>query len=194
VVAKFAAKEEEQEGKIETPEPSTRKPWDQRKGTPTFSDFAESLAFDSPEHLGRERYKRRDSIFEEAERLEKAAKQPTFRRNVPPFTKKLLSLDFSEINKFFKELYAYQSEHDCYEKAYPHLSWSVRSILCPPAMTEGLFLQIPNADLFALIRREIKPNSQLEFRELFVENLKFHVKENFVLDANTYREWCTTKV
>jgi hypothetical protein len=53
-------------------------------------------------------------------------------------------------------------------------------------MTEGLFLQIPNADLFALIRREIRPNSQLEFRELFVQNLKFYVKTNLVLDANTY--------
>jgi hypothetical protein len=83
VVAKLAAQENEQEGKIETPEPAIRKSWDQRKGTPTFSEFAGSLAFDSPEHLGRERFRKRDSIFEEAERLEKAAKQPTFRRNVP---------------------------------------------------------------------------------------------------------------
>ncbi len=111
---------------------------------------------------------------------------------MPRFTKKLLSLEFSEINNFLKELYDYQSRNDCYEKACLHLSCSVRLILCSPTMTEGLFVQVPNSELFALIRRKIRPNSQAEFKELFVQNLKFHVKENFILDANTYRIiWCS---
>jgi hypothetical protein len=136
-------------------------------------------------------YQRRETIFEEAGNLEKSAKVPSFRKNVPPFHGKLKSLQFSEINQFFKELYAYQSEHDAYERGCPHVHWSVRAILVPTGVNDQLFMQIPNGELFALIRLEIKPHSQAEFRDTFVQGLKFHIREGFELDAANFREWCS---
>jgi hypothetical protein len=64
----------------------------------------------------KDRAKRRDMIFDESDRLKRSAKQPTFRKNVHPFSKKLYSLEFSEINNFVKELYAYQNKDYCHEK------------------------------------------------------------------------------
>jgi hypothetical protein len=181
LVTKLATKESEIEAKMGTPESVERKPWERRRPSPTFTEFAGSLAYDSPEMFPRDRVKRRETIFDESDKLERSAKQPTFRKNVPPFSKKLYSLEFSDINKNFKELYAYQSEHDCHEKGCPHLAWSVRSMLCPVGMSEQQFLQISNAELFAFIRAEIRPNSQSDFQEKFIQNLSFHIKDNFIL-------------
>ncbi len=109
VITKLAEKENEAELKIESSASVERKPWDRGRPSPTFTDFAGSLAYESPEVLLRDRPKRRETIFDESEKL---------------------------INKFFKDLYAYQSEHDCHEKGCPHLAWSVRSILCPVGMSD----------------------------------------------------------
>jgi hypothetical protein len=64
-------------------------------------------------------------------------------------------------------------------------------MLCPVGMSEQQFLQISNAELFAFIRAEIRPNSQSDFKDKFTQNLKFHIKDDFILRANTYREWCS---
>jgi hypothetical protein len=191
VVGRLSMASPSSEVKNETPEPSLKKPWERRRNSPTFTEFAGSLAFESPETANKEKAKRRETIFEESLRLEKSAKYPTFRKAVPPFTGKLRSLEFNEINKFFKDLYAYQSEHDCYERGCPHIQWNVRAILCPPGVNDQLFSQIPNSELFALIRAKIRPNSQVEFRNTFVQNLKFHVRDNFILNSSTFREWCS---
>jgi hypothetical protein len=57
-------------------------------------------------------------------------------------------------------------------------------------MNNQLFMQIPNGELFALIRHEIRPHSPAEFRQIFVEGLNFSVREGFELGASTFREWC----
>ncbi len=60
--------------------------------------------------------KRRETIFDEAGNLETSVQLPTFRRNVPALHGKLKTLKFSDINKKFRELYAYQSKHNAYER------------------------------------------------------------------------------
>jgi hypothetical protein len=97
----------------------------------------------------------------------------------------LKSTRLSEITRFFRDLNAYHTS----ERGAPHLSWSVRTLLTPSGVSDEIFTQILNKDLFALIRREIRPASQGEFRILFTQDLKFFVKDNFELLASTYREW-----
>ncbi len=80
---------------------------------------------------------------------------------------------------FFKDLNAYQSEHHTSERCALHISWSLRTLLTPSGVGDEVFTQIPNKDLFALIREEIQPTSQREFRMLFTQDLKFFVKDDF---------------
>jgi len=175
---------------VVTPE-IQRERWDSRRRNPTFTEMAGSLAFPSPEPINDEVRRRRETIFEEAGNLEKGAMQPTFRRNVPAFKHELHTLRFSEITRFFNELYAYQSEHNAYERACPHLHWSVRSMLMPKGISDPLFMQIPNGELFALIRKTIAPATPQEFRNFFVQGLKFIIRDNFELKDSTFREWCS---
>ncbi len=93
------------------------------------------------------------------------------------------------MNRFFKELNAYQSQHNTSERGAPHISWALRTLLTPHGVSDEVFTQIPNKDLFALIREEIWHTSQNEFREHFIQDLKFYLKDTFVIQASTYREW-----
>jgi hypothetical protein len=108
VVEKLNQRDREaEERKLVVTPNGERKRWNQRRRQdPTFTEFAGPLAFSTPETPDT-MLKRRETIFEEAGTLEKSAKVPTFRRNVPAFHGKLKSLKFSEINQFFTELYAY---------------------------------------------------------------------------------------
>ena len=134
-------------------------------------------------------FKRRETIFDQAENIEDQAQAPSYRKTIPPFKGELKSTRLSDVTRFFKELNAYQSEHNTSERGAPHLTWTVRSQLTPTGVSHEAFTQISNKDLFALIRKENRPASQGEFRLFFVQDLNFFVKDNFDLRASTYREW-----
>ncbi len=190
---KEAPAEENPRKALVTPE-IQRERWDTRNRNPTFTDAFGSLAFQSPETINDEVRRRRETIFEEAGNLEKSAMEPTFRQNVPAFKHELNTLRFSDITRLFNELYAYQSEHNAYEKACPHLHWTIRATLIPTGSginNDPTFMQIPNGELFALIRKAIAPASPQEFRDIFVQGLKFNVRDNFELKDSTFREWCS---
>ena len=63
------------------------------------------------------------------------------------------------------------------------------TLLTPSGVGDEAFTQIPNRDLFAIIREYIRPTSQGEFRILFMQDLSFFVKDYFELTNSTYREW-----
>jgi hypothetical protein len=163
-------------------------PWDQRGRDPTFTEMAGSMVFSSKESSPKD-FKRRETIFNQADIIERNAQAPSYRKNIPPFKGELKTTRFSDVSKFFKDLNAYQSEHNTSERRAPHIMWSVRVLLTPSGVGDEAFTQIPNRDLFTLIREYIRPTSQGEFRTLFIPDLKFFVKENFQLSNLTYREW-----
>ncbi len=137
---------------VETPK---KNPWEQRSRNSTFTEVAGCLAFSSAESSPSEDLRRRQSIFDEANALERHAQAPSYRKTIPAFRGELKSLSFYAVNKFFTELFAYQSEHNTQERGAPHISWPIRSLLTPPGISDEVFAQIPNKDLFALIRSEI---------------------------------------
>jgi hypothetical protein len=69
------------------------------------------------------------------------------------------------------------------------MAWSIRTLLTPHGVSDEVFTQIPNKELFALIRDYNRPTSQNEFRDFFMQDLKFYLKDTFVIQASTYREW-----
>jgi hypothetical protein len=64
-------------------------------------------------------------------------------------------------------------------------------MLMPKGISDPLFMQIPNGELFALIRKFIAPATPQEFRNFFVQGLKFIIRDNFELKDSTFREWCS---
>ena len=174
--------------KFKPTETPKKLPWDQRGRDPTFTEMAGSMVFSSKDSSPKD-FKRRETIFNQADVIERNAQAPSYRKNIPPFKGELKTTRFSDVSKFFKDLNSYQSEHNTTERGAPHIVWSVRVLLTPSGVGDEAFTQIPNRDLFTLIREYIKPTSQGEFRTLFAQDLKFFVKENFVLSNATYREW-----
>jgi hypothetical protein len=162
-------------------------PWD-RTRDPTFTEVAGSMAYSSKDSSPKD-FKRRNTIFDQAEDIEDRAQAPSYRKTIPPFKGELKSTRLSDVTRFFKDLNAYQSEHNTSERGAPHLTWTVRSQLTPTGVSDEAFTQISNKELFALIRKENRPASQGEFRLFFVQDLIFFVKDNFELRASTYREW-----
>lgn len=59
VIARLVTSEKEQREKSATPEGSNKMPWDKRRPSPTFTEYAGSLAFESPELHTKDRAKRR---------------------------------------------------------------------------------------------------------------------------------------
>jgi hypothetical protein len=97
-----------------------RPPWDQRGRDPTFTEAAGSMVFSSKESSPKD-FKRRETIFNQADIIERNTQAPSYRKNIPPFKGKLKSLRFSEVSRFFKDLNAYQSEHNTSERGAPHI-------------------------------------------------------------------------
>jgi hypothetical protein len=99
-------------------------PWEQRERDPTFTEMAGSMVFSSKESSPKD-FKRRETIFNQAEIIERNAQAPSYRKNIPPFKGELKSLRFSEVSRFFKDLNTYQSEHNTSERGAPHIIWSI---------------------------------------------------------------------
>jgi hypothetical protein len=65
---------------IETPK---KVPWDQRGRDPTFTEVAGSMVFSSQESSPKD-FKRRETIFNQAEIIERNAQAPSYRKNILP--------------------------------------------------------------------------------------------------------------
>ncbi len=113
-------------------------PWDQRTKDPTFTELAGSMVYSSKDSSPKE-YKRRETIFNEAEIMERNTQVPSYRKTIPPFKGELKSLKFSEVCHFFKELNSYQSEHNTTERGASHVAWSIRTLLTPPGISDDVF-------------------------------------------------------
>jgi hypothetical protein len=171
--------------KAETPK---KLPWEQRGRDPTFTELAGSMVFSSNDSSPKD-FKRRETIFDITEQMEQNIQAPSYRKTIPLFKGELKTLRFSEVNRFFKDLNAYQSQHNTLERGAPHMAWSIRTLLTPHGVSDEVFTQIPNKELFAIIRDYNRPTSQNEFREFFMQDLKFYLEDTFVIQASTYREW-----
>jgi hypothetical protein len=180
--------EKKKSQKFKSSETPKKLPWDQRSRDPTFTELAGSMVYSSKDSSLKD-FKRRETIFDQAENIEDHAQAPSYRKTIPPFKGELKSTRLSDVTRFFKDLNTYQSEHHTPERGAPHVAWPVRILLTPTGVSDESFTQITNKDLFALIRREIRPASQGEFRQFFAQDFKFFVKDNFELRASTYREW-----
>ena len=95
----------------ETPK---RYPWD-RTRDPTFTEIAGSMAYSSKDSSPKD-FKRRETIFDQAENIEDRAQAPSYRKTIPPFKGELKSTRLSDVTRFFKDLNAYQSEHNTSER------------------------------------------------------------------------------
>jgi hypothetical protein len=180
--------EKKKSQKFKPTETPKKLPWEQKYKDPTFTELAGSMIYSSKDSSPKE-YKRRDTIFNEADLLEGNTQAPSYRKTIPPFKGELRTLRFSDVNRFFKELNSYQSEHNTSERGIAHVAWPVRVQLTPPGISDDTFSQVSNKELFCMIREAIKPTSQQEFRVLFAQDLRFFIKDNFVLQPSTYREW-----
>jgi hypothetical protein len=106
--------EKKKSQKFKSPETPKKYPWER---DPTFTELAGSMAY-SPKD-----FKRRETIFDQAENIENHAQAPSYRKTIPQFKGELKSTRLSEVTRFFKDLNSYQSENHTSERGAPHLAF-----------------------------------------------------------------------